>query len=267
MSSDIESIKSALAVVPSDDRMTWICIGNALKTHGGDELFQLWDDWSRKSESYDERVARQQWASFRHGRNHIGRVFHEARIRGWRAPEGWERPEPVRRRDDRRQVQEQRAGDARRAALAAAKAADMLSISGLETHPYLERKGFADVRMPVLDGKLLVPMRDVRDGSLTSLQTIDDEGGKRFLPGGRKKGSAFRIGRGRDKWYCEGLATALSVKAALEHIRPPSMWNSCEFVVVFDAFNLVDVARFYRRGYVAADHDLWKCGDATCGHR
>ncbi|QIL81459.1 hypothetical protein G7047_17230 [Diaphorobacter sp. HDW4A] len=61
-------------------------------------------------------------------------------------------------------------------------------------HPYLTAKGVKAHGLRVLDGVLLVPVRD-SNGVLHSLQTIDRSGDKRFLFGGRVKGCYHSIGR------------------------------------------------------------------------
>jgi putative DNA primase/helicase len=62
------------------------------------------------------------------------------------------------------------------------------------------------------DNKIVVTVRD-ENGTLATLQTIGADGTKRFLPGGRKKGCFFAIGKAPDKslLICEGVATGLSV--------------------------------------------------------
>ncbi|WP_049275796.1 VapE domain-containing protein [Pseudomonas putida] len=95
-------------------------------------------------------------------------------------------------------------------------------------------------------GELLVPMTDA-GGQLCNLQRIDATGRKRFLMGGRKRGTFHRIeGTGR-AWMAEGYATAATVHAA----------TGAAVVVAFDAGNLAEVARQLadQVGAVAADND------------
>ena len=95
----------------------------------------------------------------------------------------------------------------------------MIKRAQVQLHPYLESKGFPEYKMLVLDDELLlVPLRDYKNTVWTA-QTIDEDGAKKFLPGGRVKGCSYRIGRGRELWVCEGLATGLSVFAALRRIE------------------------------------------------
>jgi hypothetical protein len=83
-------------------------------------------------------------------------------------------------------------------------------------------------------GKLIVPMRSFEHyrERIYSVQMIDADGSKKFLPGGRAKGAVYRIGTGFDVWLVEGYATALSVHAALE-----SLYRKAEVWVCFSAGN------------------------------
>ena len=85
---------------------------------------------------------------------------------------------------------------------------------------------------------------------VASLQLIQPDGAKRFLRGGRAGGCVFRLGSGREMWWCEGLATGLSVLAALEHL-----YRRARVTVCFSAGNLAKVARKAGYGVVVADHD------------
>ena len=124
----------------------------------------------------------------------------------------------------------------------------MIAEARIDTHPYLARKGFPEHRMFVRDGVLLVPMRPVEDyAKIASIQTIQADGSKKFLRGGRARGCVYHIGNGTDLWWCEGLATGLSVAQALKRLYRRSRVTVC-----FSAGNLSKVAR---RGLVIADHD------------
>lgn len=104
-------------------------------------------------------------------------------------------------------------------------------------YPYLASKGICAHGVRQLEGALLVPMRD-GEGRLWSLQSIDRQGNKRFLAGGRKQGLYYAIGREVGEVVCvaEGFATAASVFEATGY---PT-------AVAFDAGNLEPVARQLR---------------------
>ncbi|MBG4833898.1 hypothetical protein I5F89_00270 [Pseudomonas aeruginosa] len=95
-------------------------------------------------------------------------------------------------------------------------------------------------------GELLVPMTDA-SGKLCNLQRIDATGRKRFLMGGRKRGTFHRIEGTGSAWLAEGYATAATVHAA----TGAAVGGAC------DAGNLAEVARQLaaQGGAVAADND------------
>jgi phage/plasmid primase-like uncharacterized protein len=121
-------------------------------------------------------------------------------------------------------------------------------------HPYLTLKGVsAHGLRQDRKGDLLVPMRDA-DGRLWGLQTIDAEGKKLFLRGGRKQGQHAVLGSpgpGEPVVIAEGFATA----ATLRDI------TGFAVIAAFDSGNLLDVARAVRerdpvrRIVIAADND------------
>lgn len=152
-----------------------------------------------------------------------------------------------------RRAQEAREREEDRARRAAEQAEDMLRTADYDTHPYLERKGFPDTPMLVLEGQLLVPMRNPH-GRLVSVQTIDPDGTKKFIPGSKVRGASYAMGRSRrgERVLVEGLATGLSVEAAMKYL-----YRDACVVVVFSAANFKPVAR--RRDLVVADHDWWRC--------
>lgn len=133
----------------------------------------------------------------------------------------------------------------------------MVKRAGLDIHPYLSAKGFPEEKGLVLDGDLLVPMREFKlYRQINSLQRIAADGTKLFLPGGKAKGSVFFIGPllARERWLVEGYATGLSVRAALRELH-----REAQVVVCFSAGNLAHVGVLVRElrpvAYVMADND------------
>ena len=129
-------------------------------------------------------------------------------------------------------------------------------------HEYLKAKGFPETPGLVAeDGALLVRMVDCQTGKVVGLQTIraaEDGWEKKFLPGTRAKGAVYRLGsdHGRVTWLVEGLATGLSVDAALK-----SLCASASVLVCFSAGNLVTVAeRTAGERRVFADNDASGAG-------
>ena len=95
---NVARLRSALKVIPSDERKTWLRVGAALHqaSQGGDEGRDLWDEWSRGSEEFEGcpekfNVADQEqtWAGFEIERTNpvtVGSIFHMANERGWTDP-------------------------------------------------------------------------------------------------------------------------------------------------------------------------------------
>lgn len=137
---------------------------------------------------------------------------------------------------------------------AAKKAGWILHQCKTEKHPYLEAKGFPEEHANVwADGearKLCIPMR--ADGQLVGLQTISDQPPfeKRFLYGQRTREAVYVMDNKGAKWFCEGYATGLSVRAALQAIKV-----RYTLIVCFSAGNLLNVAKNHGAGFVVADKD------------
>ncbi|MFC0633277.1 hypothetical protein [Brevundimonas balnearis] len=141
-----------------------------------------------------------------------------------------------------------------------------------DVHPYLKRKGFPDEiglviddprecfptgklgdllrkTMPEGDGPfLIIPGRI--NGKLTTVQFITPEGVKKNIFRGVMGGASHRIATGRDTWVCEGIATALSVRAALRLLGVQATVLSA-----FSASNVAKVAEGISGARIAADHD------------
>lgn len=159
-----------------------------------------------------------------------------------------------------------------------AKTADIIweASTDCTEHPYLTRKGVQSFglrsgtwrrdigeREVIVQDALLVPVRDGK--KLVSLQAIfpskENALGrdKDFLPGGKKRGCFYAIGKPADNdntptvYICEGYATGASIHEATGH----------PVIVAFDAGNLKPVAERIRARYpqghlvIAADNDRW----------
>lgn len=117
-------------------------------------------------------------------------------------------------------------------------------------HPYLTRKGCQPHGLRQTDDVLLVPL--YTDSFLTNLQRIMPDGAKRFLSGGRVKGTYSIIGTlepGRTLYVCEGWATGASIHASTGHAVACAM----------NAGNLLEVGRHFQRQY--PDSQLVIAGD------
>ena len=143
-------------------------------------------------------------------------------------------------------------------AAACERARGVVARCRFESHAYLTAKGFPQAKGLVdPDGRLVVPMWDVQTYKrIQSVQWIDANGGKKFMPGGAAKGGVYRLGAGSDWWLCEGYATGLSLAAALKALYWPAA-----VLVCFSAGNLIHVSTQIRgRLFVMADNDASQTG-------
>ena len=165
---------------------------------------------------------------------------------------------------DRRRAQEQREVEA--ACLRIVKACDQTQ------HPYLARKCFAEeMGLVIADPRPLMPSSPLGDAMsaalpegdgpllvvpgrigqrLTTMQFITPDGAKKNILRGQMGGAFHRIATGRETWVCEGIATALSVRAALRLLG-----RSATVLSAFSAGNVGKVSSGLHGSVVAADHD------------
>lgn len=141
-----------------------------------------------------------------------------------------------------------------------------------DRHPYLAAKGFPDEMGLVADalrphlpaGRLGEAMeRALPDGEgpwlivpgrigprIATVQIIGPDGAKKNILRGKMAGAFHRIATGRETWVCEGIATALSVRAALRILG-----RSATVLCAFAANNVAKVAGEMPGAIIAADHD------------
>ena len=278
-----DTLTAALYSIPADDREVWWRMGAAIKSELGEAGFSLWDAWSRQSDRYREASARATWRALRPtGRDGraitVGSLYHLAKDYGWlgKVPARYQ-PSAEERRLWAEAMGREEAKRRRREAEAAAKAEAMLmeaeyvdprarrARNGRQSdevpsaHPYLVAKGFPEQGGLVLDGSLLVPMRHYQAYErVQSVQMIGPDGSKKFLPGGKASEAVYKIGKGAERYYCEGYATALSVRAALKRLYRD---QHSEVWVCFSAGNIPKVALSSRRSMVIADNDESGAGE------
>lgn len=118
-------------------------------------------------------------------------------------------------------------------------------------HPYLIRKRIGPERLWQGGGRLLVPTTDA-EGNLWNLQAIGPDGAKRFLAGGRIKGTFWHCGKAVDRVVIgEGMATCAAVRRA----------TGLPVIAALTAGNLPDIAATVRAKrpdlqlIIAADDD------------
>ena len=107
-------------------------------------------------------------------------------------------------------------------------------------HPYLKAKNVKAHGLRLDGESLVVPLWD-GEGALSSLQFIDKDGGKRFMPGGGKKACYFTIGGKPEEvlLIAEGYATAATLHEATGYT----------VAVAFDAGNLKAVGEVLRLNF------------------
>lgn len=163
-------------------------------------------------------------------------------------------PQIIRSIDASRQKQKEQSEHASK------RAGWILHQSELRSHPYLVSKGFEKEQGNVWekDGKdfLVIPMRI--DSKLVGVQLIDDQGGKKFLHGQTSKGASFCMNAKGIPMFCEGYATALSVRESMKLIN-----LKYAIYVCFSAHNLKQIARTIPNGFVIADNDASQVGETT----
>lgn len=273
-----QEIAEALSYIDAGcDRETWVRMAMAVKSELGDGGFTVWNDWSRQSDKYNNKDARDTWKSVkRHGGIGIGTLIGEAQLFGFSLNDNERTPisaEEIQARKQRREEEERKEQQLRAERLAQAAAqANTIWESATELegdeHPYLKRKlvnafGLRIGRFRNQDGALLVPIRNI-DGQITSLQAIFQNENPQlgrdrdYLPGGQKRGCFHVIGNkptGANPVIviCEGYSTGASIHMATGYC----------VVVAFDAGNVPTVAKLMRQQFgrativVAADNDQW----------
>ncbi|MEW8384001.1 MAG: DUF3987 domain-containing protein [Candidatus Thiodiazotropha taylori] len=172
----------------------------------------------------------------------------------WRADTGKELS-PEEKREYAKQMEmisQKRAAEKQKlSAQARQKAEEKWTSAAPETgaHKYLINKGVSGYGIRSDGFNLLVPMRDT-NGTLHSIQTIDPNGSKKFLSGGRIKGCYYSIGKPNGTLcITEGFSTGASIHDATGHA----------VAVAFSAGNLEPVAVAIRKKF--PDLKLIICAD------
>lgn len=247
--SDIDDIRSALSYIDSHDRDTWWQVGAAVKDELGENGYDLWDEWSQRADNYDNRAAKSTWKSLKPGSFSIGTVWKLARQNGWKPAKPYTPPsveEQARRKAEseaRRQAAEQERQQTQQRVKGTAQKIWNSSRPASLSHPYLAAKGITnpDAIAGLRQNKykdndnLIIPV--LYENEIVNLQSINQDGGKRFLAGGQVQGAYAFIGKADDVEkvgvvMAEGYATAASIYEA----------TGKPVIIAFDAGNMVAVA-------------------------
>ena len=133
------------------------------------------------------------------------------------------------------------------------------ALSGAGRSDYLARKGLKDAAIPgIRMGRDHVAVKIINtQGAYQGLQTIYNDGQKRFTKGLNKKGHFALIGldvlpeKFTTLHICEGVATAASIFLS---IKEP-------VIAAMDAFNLLPVAKALKAAYPKAQIIIWADND------
>lgn len=118
-----------------------------------------------------------------------------------------------------------------------------------DTHAYLRSKSINPNGAYKIGNTLVIPVYGPK--GIQSLQSIDQFGNKKFMPGGKMNGGFFAIGEQTEQIViCEGFSTGASIHQATGN----------QVYVAFNAGNLEKVAKYVRgitdkRIVIAADDD------------
>ena len=261
---ELDRIADALESISADDRDDWVMCAMAVKSALGEDGFEIWDKWSRGSDKYKQKDALAVWKSVQpRGGVTIASLYWMARVAGWKPGEPPRRGRRTGGDALRAELLRQEQDRAQRQEAAVDRARSMIMRAERRTHPYLARKGFPD-HIGLVEPErelLLVPMFH-RRVSLAGLQTIGVDGSKFFLRGQKAKGAMHVLGThqyGQEWYFCEGYATGLSIRAALDmlHVRNNNV------AVCFSAASMMTAAMGaqVRKRYVVADNDASGVGE------
>jgi putative DNA primase/helicase len=103
---------------------------------------------------------------------------------------------------------------------------------------------------------LVIPMRI--DGRIVGVQLINDKGEKKFLHGQTSKGASFCMNAKGIPMFCEGYATALSIRECMKASN-----IKYAIYVCFSASNMKHIARTVGGGFIVADNDPNCIGEKT----
>lgn len=272
--SDIDDIRSALSYIDSQDRDTWWQVGAAVKDELGENGYDLWDEWSQRADSYSARNAKSTWKSLKPGMWHIETVWKLARQNGWQPTKPYTPPsaEELERRKaeseaKRLAAERERQQTQQKVKITAQKIWQSSRPASL-IHPYLAAKGItnpdaiAGLRQNEYkdNDNLIIPV--LYENEIVNLQSINQDGGKRFLAGGQVQGAYAFIGKAEDVEkvgvvMAEGYATAASIYEA----------TGKPVIIAFDAGNMVAVAERLAQNLpqnvpvvVAVDNDASQTG-------
>ena len=246
--SNYDDIQKALSYIDPHDRDVWVQTGYSIKHELGDNGFDVWDQWSQQADNYNSRSTRNVWKSIKNPTRTIASLFHDAKNNGYRPDKPYTPPPPEEQarikaeREAARVAEEKAQAERHERVKNTAQRIWSSSAPADMNHPYLAAKGITDpasiagLRQNHYQGdhNLLVPV--VYDREIVNMQSINQDGGKRFLSGGQVHGGFAVVGDASKTdqgiVIAEGYATAASIHQAIG--KP--------VIVAFNAGNMVAVS-------------------------
>lgn len=259
----IEQIQTMLSFCDADDRQTWYTMGMAIKSELGEQGRDMWMQWSSLGSTYNVKDAKAQWKSIKaSGGIRIGTLVHEAMKNGYKhdskAPKISKAVQDERKKQRLLLEQEALKEEQEKEKLAQSQAIKAQQIwryaKPCDEHLYLKRKDILAHGTRINQkNELVIPL--YYRGNLVSVQTIAENGDKKYLWGARKSHVYSVIGDLTDTiLICEGFATGATLHEAVQ----------LQTYVALDAYNLVNVASEVRKMYplhkiiICADNDQYK---------
>lgn len=130
---------------------------------------------------------------------------------------------------------------------------DELGLVHDDPRPLFPRSRFGEAlvkALPDSEGKPLLIIPGRIGSKVVTVQFITVTGAKKNILKGQMNGACHRIATGRDTWVCEGIGTALTVRAALRLLGA-----NATVLSAFSASNVGKVAEGIPNARIAADHD------------
>lgn len=122
-----------------------------------------------------------------------------------------------------------------------------------DPRPFFPSSSFGErmaAALPDAEGKPLLIVPGRIGARIVTVQFITVSGAKKNILKGQMGGAFHRIATGRDTWVCEGIGTALTVRAALRMLGAHAT-----VLCAFSASNVGKVAEGIPGSRIAADHD------------
>ena len=283
----IETIRTALSFIDYEDSQLWISCGMSLYSELGEEGFDNWNAWSSLGSSYDRKIIKSRWKSFRKGYGGrpvtIGSLIYYAINSGFKFDESKKEVSPhiIQQRAERKKLLEIEAQEEQKKVIqgyaSAKNQAHQIwnNAKPCETHPYLVKKDvmphntkignwtwYDDNKVKqVEENVLLVPL--YKNNELVSMQGIFT---RHVIKGGKETDKFLLYSAEKQAVYhsfgeythtillCEGWSTGATLYEATQLFT----------FVSIDAGNLIHVAKYLRKKYplcrivICADNDQYK---------